>query len=69
MLTLEKLRQIEPDLKQMPDEELRRVRDALHAFSRLILDSYRASRGNPEAFGGPLYGLVLVGYDYICDNE
>lgn len=69
MLTLEKLRQFDPSLRKIPDEELRRLRDVLHGFSRLILDSLRASRGNPEAFGGPLYGLVVVGYFEICDNE
>ena len=63
MLTLEQLRKIDPDLRKMPDEELRRLRDVLHGFSRLILDSLRASIKNP------MYGLVLVGYFEICDND
>lgn len=63
MLSLEKLRQIDPDLKQMPDKELRILRDTLHGFSRLILASLR------EAMKDPLYGLVLVGIAEICDND
>lgn len=63
MLTLEKLRQVDPDLRQMPDQELRKLRDALHGFSRLILDSLRAHLKDP------LRDLVLVGYFEICDNE
>ena len=63
MLTLEQLRKIDPDLRQMPDQEVRKLRDVLHGFSRLILDSLRASMRDP------MYGLVLVGTFEICDNE
>jgi len=62
MLTLEQLRKIDPDLRKMPDEELRRLRDVLHGFSRLILDSLRAHMRDP------LRDLVVVGYFEICDN-
>lgn len=40
MLSLEKIREIEPDLKDMPDDKLEDLRNQLYTLAELALDTY-----------------------------
>ncbi len=40
MISLEKLREIEPALKDMPDKELDHIRDLLYAHAKLALECF-----------------------------
>lgn len=44
MLTLEQCRRIDPDLANLPDEELLALRDKLYAVANVALDSLGPSR-------------------------
>ncbi len=48
MLTLEQCRRIDPDLANLPDEELLALRDKLYAVANVALDSLgRHEASNP----------------------
>lgn len=40
MLSLEQCRKVDPDLKDIPDEELMGVLKVLYEFGNLVMDSY-----------------------------
>jgi hypothetical protein len=40
MISLEKLREIDPKLKKIPDKELEKIREQLYSLANLSLDSY-----------------------------
>lgn len=40
MLSLEKLREIEPGLKDISDKELEKIRDQLYGIANLALETY-----------------------------
>lgn len=50
MLTLERLREIDPNLASVSDEELVAVRRELYSLAEIVLDSWENKEGskNPE---------------------
>ena len=40
MLSLEKLREIEPELKDISEKELEKIRDQLYSLANLALETY-----------------------------
>ncbi|MCC7160618.1 hypothetical protein IT399_02780 [Candidatus Nomurabacteria bacterium] len=56
MISLERLKEIEPKLKDKSDEELVKIRDLLYGLAKLSLESYLEDKSGSN-FPVGMYGL------------
>ncbi len=56
MISLEELRKIEPRFKEMPDEELMKIRHSLYSLGQLSLESFLEKKTGSK-FPLRVYGL------------
>ncbi len=49
MISLEKIRQIDPETKHLTDEELEKVRDSFYEFGQLVFEDWCAQKFGPKS--------------------